>query len=317
MNTMAPTSSLLATQLADLVREVCELEVRAFKPGNVSVASPGHGMTAELFVCSAAAMAAPLCRPGAAVGERIFDAVAATRAVAGCNTNLGIVLLLAPLVEAALATTPVFDLRARLQLVLAGLTVDDARQAYAAIRLAAPGGLGNSARHDVHAEPQVTLLAAMREAAAVDQIASQYVNGFADIFDFGMPLATAARHRHADEEAVTVAIFLGWLTRFADTHIARKHGPAVADAVRSEATTVAATFATGPANAALPVLRAFDATLKQRGINPGTSADLTVATLFATRLQAALAQFANDRSARTADGLYPPREIAREFHQPL
>ncbi len=35
-----------------------------------------------------------------------------------------------------------------------------------------------------------------------------------------------------------------------------------------------------------PKLLAFDRSLKERGLNPGTSADLTVATLFAGALQA-------------------------------
>ena len=37
-----------------------------------------------------------------------------------------------------------------------------------------------------------------------------------------------------------------------------------------------------------PELLAWDADLKQRGLNPGTSADLTVAAIFARRLRNAL-----------------------------
>jgi triphosphoribosyl-dephospho-CoA synthase len=40
-------------------------------------------------------------------------------------------------------------------------------------------------------------------------------------------------------------------------------------------------------------LLGWDATLKRRGINPGTSADLTVATLFAYRLQGILPEAHN------------------------
>lgn len=343
MNTVA------ARQIASIVRETCELEVRAFKPGNVSFASPGHGMVAEQFVASAAAMAGPLCRPRITVGQRIFDAVAATQAAAGCNTNLGIVLLLAPLVHAALAGggphalaggggdqlagggkdqlacaegRAAADLRTAVRGVLAGLTVDDARRTYAAIRLAAPGGLGNSARHDVHDEPQVSLLAAMREASANDCIAGEYADGFAGIFGFGVPLAAAALGRCGSgpraAEAATVAVYLGWMARQADTHVARKHGAPLAEAVRAEAAAVATACAgTPPGDAALPRLRAFDASLKRRGINPGTSADLTVASLVALRLQTALEPVVKDRSAFQADGHHPPRAPARAFHQPV
>ena len=50
----------------------CELDVAVRKPGNVSRASPGHGMRAELFIASAQATAEALFEPGArlwAVGD--------------------------------------------------------------------------------------------------------------------------------------------------------------------------------------------------------------------------------------------------------
>ena len=49
----------------------CTLDVAVPKPGNVSIASPGHGMVADQFIASARAAAAPLCEPGAPVGRRI------------------------------------------------------------------------------------------------------------------------------------------------------------------------------------------------------------------------------------------------------
>ena len=320
-----------ARQFAAIVRASCELEVRAFKPGNVSVASPGHGMTAAQFVASAAAMAEPLCRPRIGVGQRIFDAVVATQVAAGCNTNLGIVLLLAPLVHAALAGggnddaaaggERAIDLRTAVHAVLAGLDLDDARRAYAAIRLAAPGGLGSSARHDVRDEPQVSLLAAMREAAANDRIAAEYADGFAGIFGFGVPMAAAALARcggTGGAEAATVVVYLGWMARQGDTHVARKFGAPVAEGVRQEALALQRAGADGLYdNTALPLLRAFDESLKRRGINPGTSADLTVASLVALHLQTALDPVAKARSARRADGHHPPRAPARVFHQPV
>ncbi|HET7593988.1 MAG TPA: triphosphoribosyl-dephospho-CoA synthase, partial [Stellaceae bacterium] len=81
--------------------EACRLELRALKPGNVHVLSEGHGMTVAQFEASALASAPPLAAPGKPVGERIRDAIAATHAAVGCNTNLGIVLLAAPLWAAA------------------------------------------------------------------------------------------------------------------------------------------------------------------------------------------------------------------------
>ena len=50
--------SLEPTTVAAAVWDACVTEVRAFKPGNVSVTSPGHGMHADDFIASADATAA-------------------------------------------------------------------------------------------------------------------------------------------------------------------------------------------------------------------------------------------------------------------
>ncbi|HEX6827610.1 MAG TPA: triphosphoribosyl-dephospho-CoA synthase, partial [Burkholderiales bacterium] len=191
----------LSERLAVAVRWACEVEVRAMKPGNVSIHSPGHGMSAQDFLASAGAVAGPLTALAAGVGERILRAVEATRAAVGCNTNLGIVLLAAPLIHAALRAGAE-PLRPALDKVLRSLTVEDAGLAYQAIRLAQPGGLGASPRHDVNEVPRVTLLAAMQEAASRDSIALQYANGVREVFETGVPLARFCRsHWQSDEWA--------------------------------------------------------------------------------------------------------------------
>jgi triphosphoribosyl-dephospho-CoA synthase len=274
-------------------------------------------MTASDFLQSAKAMAKPLARDGATVGERILDSVTATRAAVRCNTNLGIILLLAPLVQAALSRLPITDLRTRLGPVLRGLSVDDAERAFSAICLAAPGGLGESTQHDVRGPARTDLGAAMQEAAGRDQIASQYATGYEDIFGFGVPLAELALRRQTSEDWAAVDVFLGFLGQWPDTHIVRKHGQDVANAVCLEARLVRTRFVATSPEAAMPLLLDLDASLKDRGINPGTSADLTVAVFVAVRLQEALDKIANEPSAELAGGICPPRALAREFHQPL
>ena len=124
-----------------------------------STLASGHvGMTAEDFLISAKAAAPHVADPDLEIGERIYRAVEATREAVGCNTNLGIVLLAVPLIHAAQHCMPGDILAHRLQRSLAALTRDDAEWVYRAIRLAAPGGLGESPRHDVRETPVVTLL---------------------------------------------------------------------------------------------------------------------------------------------------------------
>jgi triphosphoribosyl-dephospho-CoA synthase len=74
------------------------------------------------------------------------------------------------------------------------------------------------------------------------------------------------------------AVHLTFLADQPDTHIERKFGKGAAETVRRQAERLVSEVELGPAAAA--VLIDFDVALKQQGLNPGTCADLTVATLF-------------------------------------
>ena len=182
------------------------------------------------------------------------------------------------------------NLRHSLLRVLDGLDVADAGDAFAAIVQASPAGLGHAERHDVFSPPRVTLKQAMAEAADRDRVARQYATGFADVFDLGIPLSAAAAARWSDPKFATLAVYLGFLSRFPDSHIVRKHGVAAAVEVGQAARKFDALLreSTNPAGL-IEELLGWDAVLKARRLNPGTTADLTVATLFAVRLQSCLA----------------------------
>lgn len=271
---------------ADLFRWACRLDVATRKAGNVSWVSPGHGMKADTFVASGDAAAGPLCTVGASVGERIEAAVRASVAVAGCNTNLGIVLLCAPLIAAAqrLGDAPhgVAEMRAALEQVILQLDVADARAAYRAIVLANPGGLGAAAEQDVHAAPTVTLHTGMALAAHRDLIASQYAKGFPEVFGLGLTAflapSSAFAQRHWTPNTGMLHCYLALLASQPDSHIVRKQGEAMAHCVMAEARPWLAALQQGSALESDPAYAAWDATLKARGINPGTTADLSVAS---------------------------------------
>jgi triphosphoribosyl-dephospho-CoA synthase len=274
----------LAEHVAAAFKAACRDELEAPKPGNVHLFAAGHQMTAAEFIRSADAAAGPLSRAGARVGERILGAVEATFAAVGTNTNLGIILLCAPLAAAAEAEEP--DLRAALARVLEGLGQDDARLAFQAIIRASPGGLGRAERHDVFAPATATLREAMAEAADRDRIARQYVSGFEDVFDLGERELRAASQRWRDSGWPTLALYLGFLSAFPDSHIVRQHGTAAAEDVCRTAVQFHERIHSVPDPYDLIAdLLAWDSSLKQRDINPGTSADLTVATLFTHRLR--------------------------------
>ncbi len=276
--------------------DACEAELQAFKPGNVSIHSEGHGMTVEDFRQSAKASAPPLCDPALSLGEKIFHAIAATRNAIGCNTNLGIVLLAAPMMEACLNRTKCTALRENLRHVLDHTTREDADWVYQAIRLASPAGLGESTEEDVHSEPTVTLLEAMKIAAGRDRIAWQYTNYYTNVFDLAIPRYNDWLSLCADEQWATVGVFTGLLGAFPDSHIERKFGAQFTRMVTDRMTLVEqAMTVTGSHKQAMRILRKVDAEFKSAGINPGTTADLTVACLLAVRLDRLLkASYSSD-----------------------
>ncbi|MGR8941966.1 MAG: triphosphoribosyl-dephospho-CoA synthase [Gammaproteobacteria bacterium] len=272
--------------LEALFREACEIELQAFKPGNVSVYADGHDMTAEDFRRSAEASARPMCNPDYSLGEKIYHAVKATREAVGCNTNLGIVLLCAPLVQAAAVKARKDTLRQALSRVLASTTVADADWVFKAITLAAPGGLGNAEAQDVSEKATVNLLEAMKLAASRDRIAFQYSTNYQDIFDFSIGLYYNAIRGRIGRNWAALAVYVGLLRRFPDSHIERKYGDQFTRMVAARMALLddALQKAESPEQT-LALLYQIDQEFKSLGINPGTTADLTVATLFTVLLE--------------------------------
>jgi triphosphoribosyl-dephospho-CoA synthase len=74
-------------------------------------------------------------------------------------------------------------------------------------------------------------------------------------------------------------VFLSFLAEFEDSHIVRKHGAAAAQAVAKQASQWLERVVADGTSAQAGLVR-WDADLKASGINPGTSADLAVATVF-------------------------------------
>jgi triphosphoribosyl-dephospho-CoA synthase len=264
----------------DHVELACLLEVAASKPGNITPAHDFSDTTYADMVRSALALGPAFARRRArvrGVGRLIADGVDATSRVAGTNTNLGIVLMFAPLVRAA-ATRPADEtLRAATERTLGQLDVDDAAAAFAAIARARPGGLGEAPEHDVRAPAQVSLRDAMAAAAHRDSIASEYASGYAIVFDCGLPaLADALRGGVPTLEAI-VSLHLRLLASRPDTLIERKAGAAAAQRVSAAAREVLEGARS---------LADFDASLRgpDHSLNPGTTADLVAATLLAALL---------------------------------
>ena len=277
-------------EVAQAAQIACLWEVSADKPGNVSRHKDFWDLKHEDFLLSAVAIG-PAIREARekTAGETILMAIKDTQRFVAYNTNLGIVLLFAPLAKAYGSGR----LRESLGEVLASLTVDDAQNAYQAIRLAHPGGMGRVEKYDISEEEEVdiTLREAMWLAKDRDSIANEYVTNFEKTFEFGYPcLMRYWMESHKLLDSI-VQTYLSILAEVPDTQIRRINGPAVAeDALQraKRALKLGGVFSAQGREA----VRELDRFLREEddGLNPGTTADLVTASLFVALLSGELYQ---------------------------
>ena len=275
-----------AAHVAAAAQLACLLEVSAPKPGNVSPFAGFRDASYEDFLASAAAIGPALTAAGERpLGATIRAAVEATARWVPSNTNLGLVLLLAPLARAAL-TPGGASLRDRLAATLAATTVADARDTYAAIRLGAPGGLGRAPDQDVAGTPTATLRDVMAMAVERDAIAREYASDFRTTFELGAPALRAALADRLPWRDAVVEAYLTLLVAAPDTHIARKLGLPAAITVQRRGRSVLDAGGVRTA-AGREAIAALDGELRDEAntLNPGATADLTGAAIYVVLLE--------------------------------
>jgi triphosphoribosyl-dephospho-CoA synthase len=272
--------------IAVAARTACVWEVTSRKVGNVHPNAPFVDATYYDFLLSAGAIIPVLAdAPKNGIGQTILQAASNSHTVAKSNCNLGIILLLAPLAStwSGLQIHPEQKELGRGEFFrnLQTLSVRDTSRVYEAIRLVNPGGLGEVPEQDVKQEPTVTLFEAMKLAADRDMIARQYANGFADVFDFGVPAFLAGFERFGCVEAAIIDSQFRWLAQYPDSLIARKNGRTVAEEVQKLAAEVLDLGGIARAKGRRKGV-ALDRHLRSDGnkLNPGTTADLITACLF-------------------------------------
>ncbi len=264
------------------VQFAIETEATARKAGNVHSTARFHDMSHEHFMIAARAIGEAVDGSiDASVGKMIEAATRAMLTEVGCNTSLGTILLICPLAKCA-------EVHGTLTVHTVGLVLQqlnnlDAESIYAAIRECRPGGLGTSESMSVHSAPPSSILEAMQYAADRDDVALQYANGFEQVFGMANRLDQLVEQALSIHDVVR-CLQVEVLAARPDSLIRRKLGADAAENAQALANVVleAGPFASAEYEAAWGRL---DRELRSDGnrMNPGTTADLIAAALFAQR----------------------------------
>lgn len=286
------------------------LEVSADKPGNVNFASSFENTNVVHFLASAVA-AGPSFQEAAERGIQIADGKRALNEAGlgelikmgvkdvmawqrGGNTILGTVILFAPIAVAA-GMTPTDEkckvdlsvLRRNIDAVIKASTAVDSVNLYEAIDIAMPAGLNQTPELSVNdpnskqrlTQENITLYQVSDMAKDYDDICSEYVRNYSITFTEAYPYLTE-QLEEVDQNTAVVNTFLKILTSHPDTFIARKAGLDKAKKVSSQAKWVLDLGGAATPDGMVAIAK-FDRILREAGnhYNPGTTADITAATL--------------------------------------
>jgi triphosphoribosyl-dephospho-CoA synthase len=264
----------LSATPADAIRWACVLEATATKVGNVYPGRPFADLEHVDFVAAAEIASSDLTAEDKPMSQRMLSAVQRTASKVGSNVNLGIVLLLGPLVGAD-AIRNANDWQPAIEQFLQSLDEADGASIFSAISAASPGGLGDAESNDVRStwEP-VNIVAAMTQAADRDRVARQYATNFADLIENVTPVVNESISNSGSMLGGISRAHLRLLAEQPDSLIARKCGEEFALQVRDRAAEI---------NIDDPeAVERFDQWLRKDGHrrNPGTTADLIAASLY-------------------------------------
>ena len=280
-------SLLTENQVKMAFEYACKLDVFSIKPGNVFLDHPAYGMTHKDFLQSSMACSDIICEQNIDIGEKILESVKASIDVVGCNTNLGIILLCSPIVEAIYLDNEHKLQQNNLKKVIDRIDLKQTKTIYKAINLANAGGMGLKDKFDLNAKKSsdFTLSEAMNFASSYDYIANEYTNYFNNIIN---TISLNWRNYFklmGNAECATTATFLKLISSNPDSLIARKYGLDTAIEVSGKFKALSDEYCElkNP-NIINNKLLLLDSELKIQGLNPGTTADVVVASIFLNRL---------------------------------
>jgi triphosphoribosyl-dephospho-CoA synthase len=276
-------SSRIGILLKKQIKFVCDTEMTSLKPGNVHQYSQSYDMNIKDFFKSSLIISKCLTKNNLDLGKKILTSVNEIQDKIKKNTNLGIILMLSPIVTVVQKEGIISkeELIKKIKSLIKKQNIKNSIPIFKAISKTSPGGLGFSKKYDVNQLPKISLHKAMEYSKKKDLIARQYCNGFEDIYNIGIPAYKNFYNKWGNVNWAVTGVYLTFLKKFNDSHIVRNKGKKIATNVRKEAQNY---YFFLKRNKNLSKIKKkllfFDKKLKSKRINPGTTADLTVATLF-------------------------------------
>ncbi len=282
----------LCTSPSAAINWACTLEATAPKAGNVFPGRSFADLSYGDFIAAAELTSHCFNHRAKRISERMLNSIIKVRDQQGTNVNLGIVLLLGPLVAADEAfhstliptetcvpahsqITKLADWIDPVSKTLDQLDGTDGSRIYRAIELASAGGLGTSDELDIHETHQsIDICKAMSVAKDRDQIAKQYSTGFRELILEITPVLADSISTTGDVLRGICEAQIKLLAKTPDTLIARKKGIKVALEVQNLARSLEQSDRTQ--------VDSLDQFLRSDGhqLNPGTTADLLAAALY-------------------------------------
>ena len=270
--------------LKDIYLYACSKDVEVIKPGNVNIDYPHSDTTAYNFLRSAHDSCRSLFRQDLSLGERIYYSVIDSRKNTKVNTNLGIVIMVAPIIQSLLKSTK-NSFHSALKDVIKTSQISDTNLLCRAINSVNPGGLGEREEMDTNSLPNVTLKTIMDKSAKYDRLSYQYSTGYSDILDFIVPRIIEHKKNIENTDFLLSLVFLEILCEIPDTHISRKFNEKIAKKTSNEARDLIKIINTERSREkAISRICQLDYEYKNKGINPGTTADLLLSGVMIERL---------------------------------
>ena len=271
-------------KLKQIYLYACSKDVEVIKPGNVNIDYSHIDTSAYDFLRSAHDSCRSLFKKNFTLGERIYHSVIDSRKNTDVNTNLGIIILTAPIVHSLIHSTK-NTFRSSLKDVIKKSRLSDTELLCKAINFVNPGGLGEKDDMNTHSLPRVTLGEIMDKSAYYDRLSYQYSTGYSDILDFVVPRIVEHKKNIENTDFLLSLVFLEILCEIPDTHISRKFNEKIAKKTSNEACDLIKIINTERSRKkAISRICQLDYEYKNKGINPGTTADLLLSGVMIERL---------------------------------